>query len=331
MYKKRSYTGRWITVWSKVSIKAIICAIVLDVLLKNPIVKAKYQFKKSEFIAGWSSLVARWAHNPKVAGSNPAPATKFSCSMSNVYEVSHDKITISFGGQANSPVKVKELRDENQVSLTDQGRALLAHKFPANILFLHQTHSILGTYFNTQAQVANFQNLITEGDYLISSISDLAIGILTADCLPVVFYDPVKKITAVVHAGWRGSVAGILPKTLADFKNLIGSDLSQIQVWFGPAARACCYEVQPEFRDNLFKASVLIDQAILQACFVERKQRIFFDLAQYNYELLLLNDILGHNVNRKFNLCTICNVQFCSYRRDGLESGLQITKVLLKP
>jgi hypothetical protein len=252
--------------------------------------------------------------------------------MSNVYEVIYDQITISFGGQANSPVKVKELRDDNQISLSDQDRVLLAHKFPSNTIFLHQTHSTLGTCFNSQTQIINFQNLIIEGDYLISSVPSFAIGILTADCLPVVFYDPIKKVTAVIHAGWRGSVAGILHKTLSEFKNLIQSDLSQIQVWFGPAAQTCCYEVQSEFRENLLTSEqVLVDKNILQACFVERNQRIFFDLTRYNYELLLLGDILGHNINRKFNLCTICNVQFCSYRRDGLESGLQVTKVLLKP
>ncbi len=252
--------------------------------------------------------------------------------MSNIYEVTYDQIVISFGGQANSPVKIKELRDDNQLSLGDQDRILLAPRLPKHTLFLHQTHGALGAYFNSQAQIINFKNLITEGDYLISSIPNCSIGILTADCLPVVFYDPVKKIAAVIHAGWRGSVAGILHKVLADFKNLIQSDLSQLQVWFGPAAQVCCYEVQPEFRDNLLlKEQVLLDQTLLQACFVERNQRIFFDLPRYNYELLLLGDILGHNINRKFNLCTICNVQFCSYRRDGLESGLQVTKVLLKP
>ncbi len=252
--------------------------------------------------------------------------------MSNVYEVTYDKIIISFSGQASSPIKIKEFRDRDSFVINDNDRALLANKLPVNTLFLHQTHSVLGAYFDSRVQIENFQNLVPEGDYLISSIPNLAIGVLTADCLPVVFYDPIKKITAVIHAGWRGSVAGILHRVLTDFKNLVSSDLSQLQVWFGPAAQLCCYEVQPEFRKNLLmNEQVLTNKIILQACFIERNQRIFFDLARYNYELLLLGDILGHNINRKFNLCTICNKQFCSYRRDGVESGLQITKVLLKP
>ena len=252
--------------------------------------------------------------------------------MSNTYEVTYDQIIINFGSQASSPIKIKELRNSKTFTLSDYDRIFLANKLPFNTVFLHQTHSVLGAYFNSQVQVKNFQNLELEGDYLISSVPNLAIGILTADCLPVIFYDPIKKITAVIHAGWRGSVAGILHKVLADFKNSISSDLSQLQVWFGPAAQNCCYEVQAEFRQNLLiNEQILTNKIILQACFTERNQRIFFDLARYNYELLLLSDILEHNINRKFNLCTICNEQFCSYRRDGVESGLQVTKVLLKP
>lgn len=88
-----------------------------------------------------------------------------------------------------------------------------------------------------------------EGDGLITDMRRVAIGIQTADCIPVFFWDAVQKIGGVAHAGWRGVKAGIVPKMVRTFREDFDSRPSTIQVAFGPAIRACCYEVGDEFKD----------------------------------------------------------------------------------
>lgn len=88
-----------------------------------------------------------------------------------------------------------------------------------------------------------------EGDGLITDTRRVAIAIQTADCIPVFFWDAVQKIGGVAHAGWRGVKAGIVPKMVRTFREDFDSRPSTIQAAFGPAIRACCYEVGDEFKD----------------------------------------------------------------------------------
>ena len=217
--------------------------------------------------------------------------------------------------------------------------APLLPKLPAQTLFLHQTHGIAGAAFTNQAQIQQFTNLAQDGDYLITTVPNTALGVLTADCLPVIFYAPDRHAVAAVHAGWRGSVAGILTEVIQAFRAL-NSDHTQLQVWFGPAAGVCCYAVGPEFSTHLTAAAPLAPTMTttnysahklnLAPILINRSGQAYFNLARYNYELLLRNGILEHNVDLTCNLCTICNLQFGSYRRDGLAAELQVSRVVLK-
>lgn len=88
-----------------------------------------------------------------------------------------------------------------------------------------------------------------EADGLMTDMRRVALGIQTADCIPVFFWDAVQKIGGIAHAGWRGVKAGIASKMVRQFREDFDSRLSTIQVAFGPAIRECCYEVGQEFRD----------------------------------------------------------------------------------
>lgn len=87
-----------------------------------------------------------------------------------------------------------------------------------------------------------------EGDGLVTCIKGIALGILTADCGPALFYDPKAKVIGASHAGWRGARAGILQKTLLAMEKL-GAKRSQIYATLGPTIQQKHYEVGPEFPD----------------------------------------------------------------------------------
>ena len=179
------------------------------------------------------------------------------------------------------------------------------------------------------------------GDALITQEPGCAIGVLTADCLPVVLYDEKNHVIAVVHAGWRGSVAQILPKTVAVMKKRFCSSPHDIDAFFAPSAGVCCYEVGDDFCDNVKDAS--------EQVLVRKDHKLFFNNVKYNCLQLLAVGILQKNIKTLsfsggcnpstggFNplaggqkaACTICNKAYHSYRRDGVNSGRQATVAVL--
>ena len=88
-----------------------------------------------------------------------------------------------------------------------------------------------------------------EADGLHTAETGLVLGVLTADCVPVFFVDPVHRAVGLVHAGWRGIYAGIIPEMVKTLSQWFGAQPPKLQIAFGPSIRKCCYEVGPEFRD----------------------------------------------------------------------------------
>jgi YfiH family protein len=86
---------------------------------------------------------------------------------------------------------------------------------------------------------------IGEGDAIVSAECGVAIGIRTADCVPILVADPGTRMVACVHAGWRGTAANIIGATI-DLLRSRGCRASDLCVAIGPSIGSCCYEVGPE-------------------------------------------------------------------------------------
>ena len=80
----------------------------------------------------------------------------------------------------------------------------------------------------------------------------MAIGILTADCIPILFYDPINKIVGCAHAGWKGTYSGIIENTIKRFKSL-NCELNELVAVIGPCIKKENYEVGNEFYDRFIK------------------------------------------------------------------------------
>src|SRR5438477_544569 len=90
-------------------------------------------------------------------------------------------------------------------------------------------------------------NLFERLQKIIINVKNLGIGILTADCLPIIFYDPYNNIISIAHAGWRGTMQNIAIKVIETMRNSFKSKPENIEVFFGPSAKDCCYEVGENF------------------------------------------------------------------------------------
>ena len=88
-------------------------------------------------------------------------------------------------------------------------------------------------------------------DGLMTDVPGLALAVLTADCIPILFYDPARRVVAAVHAGWRGTVQGIAPHAVEQMCAVYGCDLSHIRAAIGPGIGACCFLCHSDVTDAL--------------------------------------------------------------------------------
>lgn len=93
-----------------------------------------------------------------------------------------------------------------------------------------------------------------KADGIVTDQPGLALGILTADCAPVLFADTTAGVIGAAHAGWRGALTGVLENTLAAMEGL-GADPARITVAIGPTISQKSYEVGPEFFENFLDES----------------------------------------------------------------------------
>ena len=96
-------------------------------------------------------------------------------------------------------------------------------------------------------------------DAVLTTKRGLALGIKTADCVPILLVDPIRRIIGAVHAGWRGTSLNIAAKTLHSMKERFHSQPSDILAAVGPAIGSCCYQVdEPVYASFFLKGRVLV-------------------------------------------------------------------------
>lgn len=121
----------------------------------------------------------------------------------------------------------------------------------ATVITPNQVHSAVAVI----ADAPWPRDALPKADAIVTAKPGLVIGVLTADCAPVIFADPVARIVAVAHAGWRGALSGILEATVAAMAS-IGARRSRIRAVLGPCINQAAYEVGPEFEAAFTSASL---------------------------------------------------------------------------
>lgn len=143
-----------------------------------------------------------------------------------------------------------------------------------------------------------------DGDALIAATPDLWLEIRTADCVPVLLADTRQKVVAAVHAGWRGTAAGITAATVEKLLRAYGSRPEDLVAAVGPCIAACCFEVGEEVASH-FPAHT--DRTA---------ERPNVDLAAANVEQLTRTGVPIRNIDN-LGRCTMCETDtFHSFRRD---------------
>ena len=187
--------------------------------------------------------------------------------------------------------------------------------------FPRQVHGTQGFILDAQT-MTTVKPFSIESDYIITNVPHIGVGILTADCLPILLHDTRNNVIAAIHAGWRGSVAGIAIKALEQMKQTFKTDPADIRVFFGPSACQCCYTVGPE----VIQAVKPYAQEVLHI----QDNNVYFNLPHYNRILLEQAGVLATAFCATYSQCTICNNHFWSYRRQQQKAGRQMTVISLQ-
>lgn len=152
-------------------------------------------------------------------------------------------------------------------------------------------------------------------DGVMTRCVDLPLICLSADCPLVLAYDPDLHAVGVIHASWRGTVAGAATNLVYQMMIIYGSDPGRLLTAIAPSAGPCCYEVGPEIRR--IAATRLTDA---DACFAERQGSLYLDLWSANRQQLIAAGVSPRNIEIS-RTCSICDERLWSHRGDGESAG----------
>ena len=160
-----------------------------------------------------------------------------------------------------------------------------------------------------------------EADGMLTRQCGVYLGVLTADCVPILFLAPREKLIAVVHAGWRGTLAGIAAKMVQLLLEEQSILPSEIEVALGPSIDGCCYEIGRDVAEPLIEQ--WSDTA--DSCIQRRESKKYLDLRNLNMAILHRAGIPKSQIFR-IGPCTSCaEDEFFSYRREKKQTGRQIS------
>lgn len=167
-----------------------------------------------------------------------------------------------------------------------------------------------------------------QGDAMATNVPGVALGILTADCVPVLFADVERGVIGAAHSGWKGAFGGVLENTIETMVGL-GAKREAIACAIGPAIAQPSYEVGDEFRDKFLQRS-----AHCEGYFVPSEHgRWLFDLKAFVRDTLRESGI--RDINMLENDTYIEEDAFFSFRRSThrgeADYGRQISAIMLKP
>ena len=190
-------------------------------------------------------------------------------------------------------------------------------------IFPRQTHSDSVAVVSSESLVST----ISDTDALITNEPGLFVCVQTADCVPILLFDPHRKVVAAIHAGWRGTVSKIALKTIQKMTEKFGCRPSEIIAGIGPSIHIHAYEVGPEVVEAV-NANFSTTSALLKPSL--NKGKAYFDLWEANQTVLIESGIPEENIE----LMGLCSFEhsdlFYSARRDGADTGRMVSGIRLR-
>ena len=241
--------------------------------------------------------------------------------------------TLRIGGNSGHPQASLNLGfvETDFVENVIQNRKLVAEALGFSInqmVFSRQTHSsnihIISKLDVGKGSLSK-ETAIPNNDGFVLFEKNICACILTADCVPVFLYDPEKKIAAIVHSGWKGTIKHITAIAIEKMFEY-GCRYKDIKVAIGPSIKKCCYEVKDDVVDLVKKSFGKFYKSLITF----RNNKVYYDMDKAIEYSLLNKNILPQNIAR-CDLCTKCNSYMFFSARNSINgyTGRMVSGIML--
>lgn len=214
-----------------------------------------------------------------------------------IYELGKINVVFSTAEENRSFNRHKDFGVENLNSIVKEFNI-------NNIEYLNQIHSDNVHIYNK----VNGDIKGKEGDALITNEESTAIGVFTADCVPIIIADTKNNIIASIHSGWKGTFKSIVLRTLEKMKNEFNLDVNETKIFIGPHIRQCCYEVSDELKKKFIEKTKIEESKLFKNRNLSMEECILKDVREFG--------VKEENIY-SLKLCTHCeeDIKLYSYRK----------------
>lgn len=177
----------------------------------------------------------------------------------------------------------------------------------------------------------NIDDEFKDVDGLITNINDVALVVTVADCQGILLYDKEKDIIGNVHSGWKGTLNRIGSNAIKIMVDKYNSNPEDIVIYISPCIHKCHFEVDEDLKENFeneFK-DINLDSIIEKGKVIDNKQKYFIDTVELNRRVFMNLGIKQENIFAS-DICSYCNDEVHSYRKDKPNDGRNITFICKK-
>ncbi|GAE04275.1 uncharacterized conserved protein [Paenibacillus sp. JCM 10914] len=165
-----------------------------------------------------------------------------------------------------------------------------------------------------------------DADGLVTAVPGVLLTSFYADCVPLLFWDPIAAVVGLAHAGWKGTVANIASEMVERMAQEFGSRPQNIRTAIGPSIGECCYEVDERVMNHVRNLAsvpaVMENSESSKAMYIDKGNgKYMLNLKEINRHIMIKAGILAEHIECT-SWCTSCNNDlFFSYRKDGGTTG----------
>ncbi len=195
-----------------------------------------------------------------------------------------------------------------------------------SVVSRRQIHSARVVYADkTMCGEGYFRESNEKCDGYVTDLEGVALGVKTADCVPILFCEPDAKVIGAVHAGWRGTASGIAGECVREMEKL-GADKQKIRAAVGAAIHFCCYEVGEDFRESVIS---LAGEKMAREFIRPLGDKLHADIVGMNRKILLESGVRDENLDI-CEKCTCCEpTRFYSHRHSHGLRGTMLSVISL--
>jgi YfiH family protein len=209
--------------------------------------------------------------------------------------IAHEISTKAFGSMKKN--------DDLQIDRAALSKFAFSVGCSDDVVVMQQIHS-----GNVSVITHTQQKKIAETDGLVTNQKNITLAVLTADCLPIMLYDPENEVVGISHAGYRGLLNHIIEHTVEKFVSNFTSKPEDILVGIGPSIEIMCYEVGKEVIDEFEIAF-----PTFKNMYSKKDGKFYLDLREIALQCLMQRGIIEEHIEI-MDICTKCDEHFYSYR-----------------